>query len=99
MEIKIRPGNVHPAMWMIMRTKEEKVEEGGIMAENICRLRVSKVQLRDRGFYHCQLATHPPQVVYHCLFVSLLVSFCVCFCFGAIFIFIMQLGDICFVIM
>ena len=31
---------------------------------NNLRLRVSKVQLRDRGFYHCQLATHPPQV--HC---------------------------------
>jgi len=28
------------------------------------RLRVSKVQLRDRGFYHCQLATHPPQVIW-----------------------------------
>ena len=29
---------------------------------NNYRLRVSRVQLRDRGFYHCQLATHPPQV-------------------------------------
>ena len=29
---------------------------------NNYRLRVSRVELRDRGYYHCQLATHPPQV-------------------------------------
>ena len=29
-----------------------------------CRLRVSKVELSDKGFYHCQLATHPPQLIW-----------------------------------
>ena len=31
---------------------------------NNYRLRVSRVRLEDKGFYHCQLATHPPQVVW-----------------------------------
>ena len=31
---------------------------------NNYRLRVSGVQYQDKGFYHCQLATHPPQLVW-----------------------------------
>ena len=31
---------------------------------NNYRLRVSRVRVEDKGFYHCQLATHPPQVVW-----------------------------------
>ena len=31
---------------------------------NNYRLRVSGVRLGDRGYYHCQLATHPPQLVW-----------------------------------
>ena len=31
---------------------------------NNYRLRVSRVKLEDKGFYHCQLATHPPQLVW-----------------------------------
>ena len=31
---------------------------------NNYRLRVSRVKVEDKGFYHCQLATHPPQVVW-----------------------------------
>ena len=68
MEIKRK---VHTGLWMIMCTKEEeRGKEDKIMGENNCRLRVSKVQLRDRGFYHCQLATHPPQV--RCYFLAAL---------------------------
>ena len=31
---------------------------------NNYRLRVSRVKMSDRGYYHCQLATHPPQLVW-----------------------------------
>ena len=31
---------------------------------NNYRLRVSRVKVEDKGFYHCQLATHPPQLVW-----------------------------------
>ena len=31
---------------------------------NNYRLRISRVKMSDRGYYHCQLATHPPQLVW-----------------------------------
>ena len=37
---------------------------------NNYRLRVSRVRLEDAGFYHCQLATHPPQVVWTFLSIA-----------------------------
>ena len=42
--------------------KMHAFREKAVSHKNTSRLRVSKVQVRDRGFYHCQLATHPPQV-------------------------------------
>ena len=42
--------------------KMHSFREKAVSHKNTSRLRVSKVQVRDRGFYHCQLATHPPQV-------------------------------------
>ena len=31
---------------------------------NNYRLRVSRVEYEDAGYYHCQLATHPPSLVW-----------------------------------
>jgi hypothetical protein len=37
---------------------------------NNYRLRVREVRLEDRGYYHCQLATHPPQILWTLLQIA-----------------------------